>query len=141
MLLLLTISQALATEPCFNLIDSYAASHCLSVPNSYEVDMGDGPVVTFSCDLGNDWDQDEQFALFSLAPDISPFFEEGSLSCDGGDLWIDGGSLDELDSGISVSWLSWMMFHEWDDDRAEGSMTHLDDWMIEQTVLNLHHSL
>jgi hypothetical protein len=138
MVFLFMIAQAFAGQPCFDLIDKYAAENCFSPPASYEIDLGEGPVVTFDCDLGDDIGQDETFAVFSLATDISSFFEDDPVVCSGGDLWIDAGIADEPSSGVVVSWLSWTMFHDWDDDRAEGNMTHLDDWMIEQSVTSLH---
>jgi hypothetical protein len=138
MLVHLFLTQAFASDPCFDLVDRFASDNCLSIPSSFEIDMGDGPVVTFDCDLGNDMGQDEIFAVFSLASDVEPFFKNDPLVCSGGDLWIDSSTSDELEAGITVSWLSWTMYHEWDDDRNAGVVTNLDDWFIEQTIMRLH---
>lgn len=136
--LLLTLANAFSAELCLDLVERQANSICLTPAGSYEMDMGSGPVIIYDCDLGDDFEQSEVIAVFSLSTDAAPFFESDPIECSGGDLWVDPGDPYDPGTGVSVSWLSWAMFHEWDDERAAGEMSHLDDWLVEQSIVNLH---
>jgi hypothetical protein len=137
-MLFLAVTQAFAGQFCFDLIDSYAVENCITPPYSFEIDLGQGPVVSYRCDLGRGMFADEDFAVFSLDTDLATFFKDDPQSCDGGDVWINPGYEDDPQTGVSSSWLAWRSYRVSDDIIEEVGMTHFEMRLREQASIDFH---